>query len=527
MSEELAGIAEKAASGGFVLFLGNFYSIAISSAGAIVIARLLGPSNYGLLALTFVVPGLLVSLADLGVSPYLIRFPAKLQAGGRHHEAARILRLGFFTKLSTALVVFLLCYWFADSLASLILNRPELSGLLRLASSLIPLQAIFTAATNGLIGMDRMKESAMIQVLLSSSRVLLASVLVVLGFGVIGVLVGHIIASLAAGLIGSFKLLTKYYMPLNPLPGSRDSTTNVRTMINYGLPLHAATLAAVFVTQYQNIVLAYFATNLEIGNFNVALNVATAMSILIYPIATALFQAFSKINPKSQRQELARAFGLSVKYASLAVIPASVLVMTLSGDLVLTVYGRDFSLAPQYVFAYVGLFLLTGGYLVLETFLSGAGDTKTILRIAVLMLTFFVPLAPTMAWLWQIPGLIMALIISNGIALLYGLRKSSKTYGMELEFKSVSRVYVSALLAALPLIIFVGFGSTTNPLANLLIGGSVYLISYLTLAPLLSAVRLADIETLGMIANATPVVKTLAKPILRYEAEILSFMTRW
>jgi len=46
---------------------------------------------------------------------------------------------------------------------------------------------------------------------------------------------------------------------------------------------------SVFLTQYQNIVLAHFASNVEIGNFGATWTFTSFMMILIYPITTSVF----------------------------------------------------------------------------------------------------------------------------------------------------------------------------------------------------------------------------------------------
>ena len=73
-ADELTDIAEKAARGGLFLFAGNAFATVVLAIGAIMTARLLGPSIYGLYTLTLLIPSLLVSLADLGMNSALVRF---------------------------------------------------------------------------------------------------------------------------------------------------------------------------------------------------------------------------------------------------------------------------------------------------------------------------------------------------------------------------------------------------------------------------------------------------------------------
>jgi len=57
LSNKLADIAEDSARGGFFLFTGNALSLLTLALVSIITARFLGPENYGLLALSLVVPG--------------------------------------------------------------------------------------------------------------------------------------------------------------------------------------------------------------------------------------------------------------------------------------------------------------------------------------------------------------------------------------------------------------------------------------------------------------------------------------
>ena len=85
----------------------------IFAIGAIVVARLLGPLNYGLYTLTVTIPPLLVALADVGMNYALVRLPARLRAEGEHGRANRLIRLGFILKLAISTIAFIVCY--ADS----------------------------------------------------------------------------------------------------------------------------------------------------------------------------------------------------------------------------------------------------------------------------------------------------------------------------------------------------------------------------------------------------------------------------
>jgi O-antigen/teichoic acid export membrane protein len=248
-------------------------------------------------------------------------------------------------------IAFFGCYFGADAITTILLNRPELAPYLQLAGVLTIFQTFFDAAINSFIGLDLMQYSAGTQILYSVVKSVLAPALILLGFGIRGAITGYVLGVSVAGLVGTTIMFSKF---------ARSTNTHVQTamcqhavklkeLLDYSLPLYVASILSVLFTQYQNLVLAPLATNTQIGNFNAAWNFNSLLSILIYPISTAIFPMFSKMNPKNQRSDLGRGFVLAVKYTSLILIPAATGVMVLSRDLVLLTFGKGYLLAPGYL----------------------------------------------------------------------------------------------------------------------------------------------------------------------------------
>jgi len=524
-SDELNTIAQKAARGGLFLFIGNASSTVILAVGAIVVARLLGPFSYGLYTLTVAIPVLLVALADVGMNYALIRLPARVRAEGDLARANRLIKLGFLLKLAISTIASIVCYAASTMIATIVLNRPQLAPFIQLASLMIVFQAIYDATNNIFIGQDLMHYSASVQIMQATLKGTLAPVLVFVGLGITGAIWGYVLALAAAGVTGAMLLFTRHAR-------SSGRTTNLasmelRTLLGYGLPLYAAAIFSVFLTQYQNIVLAHFASNVEIGNFSATWNFTSFMMILVYPITTAMFPMFSKMDPKKQRGDLARAFVLAVKYSSLLMIPASIMVMIFSRDLIYLTFGSSYAFAPQYLVVLSALYFLTGiGYLILGSFLAGVALTGTVLRIGILTLAIYVPLSPALVWLWGPLGLLIAYILANAISTVYGLNRASAIFGARPDLKASGRILLASLGAAVPTIALIRLDAMGIGISNLIVGGLLFLVIYLTLAPIAGAMDRWDVSNLRSILCRTRIVAWLANPIFDYEAKLLSMMGR-
>jgi O-antigen/teichoic acid export membrane protein len=524
-SDQLTTIARKAARGGLFLFIGNASSTVILAVGAILVARLLGPFSYGLYTLTVTIPLLLVALADAGMNFALVRLPARLRSEGDHARANRLVKLGFLLKLAISTAASIVCYAGSTVIASIVLNRPELTPFIQLASLMIVFQAIYDATNNSFIGQDLMQYSAGTQIMQAILKGTLGPAFVFIGLGITGAISGYVLALAAAGATGAAILFSRHTCSSTHTTDSVSMET--RTLLGYGLPLYLANILSVFLTQYQNIVLAHFASNVEVGNFSATWTFTSFMMILIYPITTSMFPMFSKIDPKDQRSDLARGFLLAVKYTSLLMIPASVAVMVFSRDLIYLTFGSGYTLAPQYLVLLAALYLLTAiSYLVLGNFLSGIADTRTVLKMSVVTLAVYLPLGPILAWLWRPSGLLIAYILSIATSTVYGLRQASGKYDARPDLKAGGKILLAALAAAAPTLGLIQLDGAGVGVVNLVVGGLLYLAVYLTLAPILGAVEKQDILNLRTLLGGTRIVAVLVNPVFGYESKLLSAVKR-
>jgi len=518
LSHKLVEIAEDSARGGFFLFTGNAISLLILAIGSIIVARLLGPENYGLFSLSLVVPSILASLIDLGVNPALTRFSAKLRTEGKSQLAANMLKSGFLFKLATGISMSTLCLTFSDAFATHILNRPGMGFLIRLTSLLILFQTVFATLNSSFIGLDKMEGNALIMNLQAMVKTATSPLLVVLGFSVVGALAGHITSYGIAGLAGSLILL-KYYKSLGKLPSNSSFSSSLRVMLGYGFPLYLSALLGLFLGQYQTITLAFFASNAEIGNFNVAMTLTSLINVLIFPLG-ALFPAFSKINPDNG--ELRRVFKLCAKYTALLIIPATVIVAILSKDIVYTLYGYSYGSAPFFLQLYILTFLYSGlGSMVLSYLFNGIGETKVVFKSSLINLLIFLPLAPTLTIPYHVPGLIVASLVSGLLSLAYGLFIAVKKIHVSLDLKASLSIYLASFASAIPVFALLHILPFNN-LLNLAINGTMFLFTYLTILPLTGAIHQPDLENLILIFGNLKIVWPLLKPVLAYEAKLLS-----
>jgi hypothetical protein len=93
------------------------------------------------------------------------------------------------------------------------------------------------------------------------------------------------------------------------------------------------------------------------------------------------------------------------------------------------------------------------------------------------------------------------------------------------DLRASGRILLAALGAAVPTLGLIQLDDEGVSVVNLVVGGLLYLVVYLTLAPILGAVEkqgILNLRTLG----GTRIVALLVNPIFDYESKLLSVVNR-
>jgi O-antigen/teichoic acid export membrane protein len=315
------------------------------------------------------------------------------------------------------------------------------------------------------------------------------------------------------------------------------------TLLRYGAPLYVAVLLGGLAQPYQTIILANFALDKDVGNLQVAQNFLSLLSVLPAPIVAALLPAFAKLD-SSTTQKIKTFFKAATKYATMLVIPITILMMTYSGEIVHVIYP-SYQTAGLLLATYCLLYFLVGlGYLTLGSLYNGLGDTKSTLIITLIGFVTIIVLSPVLTQAYSVQGMIAASIIASTAGTIYGALKARRKYEIEFDMRSILKIYLNALASiVLPILLlysgvipaavkpiipsFLLHRLTFLPeLIDLAIGATLYILTYLTLTPLTRAMTATELETVAHITKKTKLLAFIAKPFLKYQQMIIHLTTK-
>lgn len=272
----------------------------------------------------------------------------------RKRRARHLIKLALLFKLMTAASMLLLCLSLSETLATDLLNRPELGPFIRLSVLLIPAQALTHTASYAFPGADKDEYSALVMDAQALVMALSASTLVILGLGVLGAVSGIVLGYAAAVVTAVLVLYHLHFRNKNRHREENVDDLRFMPMLVYGFPLFISTVLATILTQYQGIVLSHLTTDADIGNLQVSTQFISLISVIASAMP-ALFPAFAKLD--LQREDIQKLFRIATKYSAILVVPAATTIAVLSKDFVNIIYGSSYATSPLLLSLQVVTFL--------------------------------------------------------------------------------------------------------------------------------------------------------------------------
>ena len=521
MVADLSQVTEDSARGGFFLFSGATLASIILAVSAILMGRFLGADLYGQYNLVVVIPSLLILLTDLGLNAGVTKFVTSLHAEGKTNHIPLIIKHSLFFRLGVGIIVSILSILFASYFA-LIINRPELSLLIQVASLSVVFQVIFTTCNSAFVGLDKSEYSALNSTIRAEITTILQITLVYNSFGVVGAIVcyfcGFVVSAVFGGILLSFKFLKPKYASIqSPETGIKH---NLSFLMRYGLPVYVSVVLIGFFPLYQQMVLSFFVSDAVIGNFRAAFNFVILLTIISTSLTTALLPAFSKLEFASP-ELISAFFNKANKYASLVVVPISIFVIIFSGPIVNLLYGSTYTSAALFLSLSCSVFLLSIiGSLTLQSVFNGLGKTRFTMNMTLINFIVLILLTPVFALFFSIIGVIAASLLATTISSIYALIVAIHYIGVRFSFKSTLLIYLISLLSCFPLL-FLLFFTSLNSTIILIVGGFMYLFALVILIPLMKTVNKVELETLARLASKLPLLNIFAKPLFVFQNKIL------
>ena len=521
--DKAANMGKSSATGSFQLLIGVVGSTVIMALGTLILGILLKREELGLYGVALIPSSMINFFRDWGVNAAMTKQIASLRAANRESEIHDVIVSGIVFEVISGAILALACFGVAGILASF-LKMPEASTLISVMSVSIFAGAIIAATGSIFVGFEKMNLNSLATILQAVVKTAIGPILVILGFGVFGAIIGAATSILAGGAIGFVIVYFALFRPLRKLKVGRCAIRkNLKSMLAYGAPLMVSNTVVGLLPLLFAFLMAPIAGASLMGDYYAAAYFTVLLTFFTIPIATALFPTFAKVNPQKEPELLKTVFVSSVKYTSVLVIPATMIIMTLSNPIVNTLWPGKFPSAPLFLAlsVIINLYVVVGN-VSLGSLMTGLGETKWLMIQSLLSLAFSLPivlflllfsetLSPPLGVLIGILGI----LLSNVPGMIWGLIWVWRRYKVKADFLASAKILLASGIAAVATYLCLGVFSVA-PLIKLVVGCLLFLVVYLASAPLIGAINQTDVDNLRAMFSGLGIVSKALEIPLRF-----------
>jgi stage V sporulation protein B len=498
--EKAFEMGKTSATGSFQLLVGVATSTIIMAVGSIILGRLLTPDEYGLYAIALIPSAMINLFRDWGVNSAITRYISSSRVSHQDEGIHDFIVAGLIFEVASGLALSFLSLFLASFIASTVFHRPESASYIGIVSISIISGSLLAASQSGFIGFERMELNTFTLICQAIVRGAVGPILVFIGYGALGAVIGYTLSFIAAAIIG---LITFYFMLFKPLKKKRTRNSNItktlKKMLNYGVPLSIGSILGGMLVQTYAFMVVPFVSNSMYGNYQVAVNFSVLLTFLTTPIATVLFPAFSKLDPYKEPELVRAIFVSSIKYTSLLLTPATMILMVLSGPMIGTLYGEKYVYGPFFLtISVIGTLLALLGNLSSGGLLSGLGETRMLMKQNLITIIVGIPIGLILVPTLGITGLIISGTLCGVPSTLWLLYWIWKRYGARADLQSSAKILAASAIAAFIAYVPTIFLNMANWI-KLTTGLIIFLTVYILSAPIIGAVSLTDINNLKTI----------------------------
>lgn len=335
MAPSVSKLYKKLFAGGGLLFAGLVIELGVSFVAKAVIARVLGPVNYGAVSLGVTTLGLLSTLALLGlhtgIGRYLPRFDDVADRRGVIISAFQVV-----VPVSTA--VGILVVIFANPIATYVFTDLSTAVYIRIFGLAIPFTAIMKLSTGVIQGLQQTAPKVIVQnVTPPVTRFSAVVVAVIVGAGSIGIASAYAISYVAAALVGLYYVFTRTEILSNVKPTHMHGE-----LLSFSVPLIVSAAISFILTDLDTFMLGYFASTRDVGVYNVVYPLAQLLTTGLTAFGFLFMPIISELDAEGSTDEIHRIYQTITKWIFMGTLPVF-LVVALFPDMTIQItFGSEY-----------------------------------------------------------------------------------------------------------------------------------------------------------------------------------------
>ncbi len=321
---------------GSLNFAGAIFNQSLRFGLTFLVASLLGATTAGLYFQSYAFLAFLSVVASGAFTDTLTRFVAVHRADGDDAGLRGTIRLGLVTTTAVATVIGLALYWWAPALAMGPFHDPRLSPFLRFVAVALPATAYTDAALAATQGFKTMKPYASINLFFEPAcRIVLTVVLLLAGWGLVGLMVALLITNCVSAVLASIALRRLMGRPhVSP-------RYEVKEIFSFSVPSWLSNLASNGLLWADIIILSIYASSAEVAIYQVATRLTLLATVFIQPVTNSFAPRIADFWRRKRFDLMKKTFKLITSWVVRLSLPSFVVLLIFPRQL-LGLFGPEY-----------------------------------------------------------------------------------------------------------------------------------------------------------------------------------------
>lgn len=437
------------------------------------VARILTQAEMGVtVALTFTQVMAQV-LSDLGFSTGLTKYVAEYR--GKEADYTFISFGAVLIKALTAGSAVALCFLTAPWLSGFLLKSGEYAFLFQLLSVNILAFSFRITVNNLLLGVNRIREMAILNVISAFIGRMSAVGFLLCGHGLVGLVIGWILGELTYTILGALIIVRNGCVRIHPI---REVVPYLKTLAKFSSPLFIANVVLFLYGWFDQALLLAYVPLSEVAIYNIALRAFSVLSVIPLALSNTLFPYYSEQYGKDEQQTIIAGVHGSSRYIALLFTPLALGLMVTANPAITFFAGSTYA-SGDVILAILSLF---GGLSGLAAAFGGLllvyNMTPSVLLINIISIIGSMVLLPVLLPSFGVTGMAIIKGAAMMTSLLLTIIVLRRRMPIKFDREAVWKSWVAAIVmfAAVWLIERIHFSPYLLPI-YIVVGGVTYAVA--------------------------------------------------
>jgi O-antigen/teichoic acid export membrane protein len=328
------------------LFGGKTLAGGFAAIQTVIIARLLGVDNYGLLALIIAYVDVLNNFFDFRVWETATKYIGTFWTNGEREKTLSMIKLSYIIDILSGILAFIIAILTAKIASSYIIHSPNAYTLIWIYSLSLLIDTANSTSDAILRVFNRFKQTAFVSSFTHLFRLILVVISLYLGMGINGILLSFVTASFLGFSIRMWVVsktlaenqLTSWWR--SDLSLVKDQWKGIAWFI--GNTSFSGTVMMANESFMGVLFLGYFSGKEAAAYYKVAQSFVKLITRIMDPIYEAIYPELVRISTLNALKDFKRLLKYSTKNLIKFTIPAAIIILIFANPIVNTIFGEEY-----------------------------------------------------------------------------------------------------------------------------------------------------------------------------------------